>query len=100
MLTELRSRKMAAFFHAADQNKDGVIERADYETLVNNLAELRGWHTDSPEYSKLYDTYMFMWQPMQTLKLTLPEYLNILGNMIDTPEARELNQMSTEPCST
>jgi Ca2+-binding EF-hand superfamily protein len=95
MLSDLRARKMAAFFHAADENKDGVIEYSDYEKLIENLANLRRWQPGSPEYSKLYDAYMFMWQPLQALKLTLPEYLQILGSMIDTPEARDLNRAIT-----
>ncbi len=96
MLTELRARKMAAFFHAADENKDGIIEQADYEKLVENLANLRGWQVGSQEYRQIYDAYMFMWQPMQTIKLTLPEYLDVLAGMIDTPEARELNRVTTK----
>ncbi len=96
MLSDLQARKMAAFFHAADENKDGVIEHADYEKLIENLANLRGWQLGSAEYQRIYDAYMFMWQPMQEVKLTLPEYLHVIGGMIDTPEARELNRSITK----
>jgi juvenile hormone diol kinase len=96
MLSDLQARKMTAFFHAADENKDGVIEYSDYQKLIENLANLRGWQPGSPEYSHLHDAYMFMWQPLEALKLTLPEYLQILGSMIDTPQARDLNRSITK----
>lgn len=91
MLTELRARKMAAFFHAADENKDGVLEYADYEKLLQNVADLRGWQPGTPEYQNLTQAYMSVWQ-QGVAKLTLPEYLAIWEAALAMPQVADMNR--------
>ena len=42
MLTDFQKRKLNALFDLYDVNKDGFVEQADFEHIVQNLANLLG----------------------------------------------------------
>ncbi|MBK8904036.1 MAG: EF-hand domain-containing protein [Anaerolineaceae bacterium] len=77
-------KKLARHFQFRDLNKDGFVERADWEQCARNLAALRGWQPGSAEYEDVMAQHVAMWttfwQPAdqdQDGKVILEEYLHL-----------------------
>ncbi len=64
MLSHLQKRKMTRLFNLFDADKNGVIERVDYETIIQSFAQIRGWQEGSASYNLLYDNFMRLWHKM------------------------------------
>jgi Ca2+-binding EF-hand superfamily protein len=62
MLTEFKKKKLTRVFQLLDVDRNGVIERADYDLAVNNLAAATGVKRDTPEYKKIHAGYMALWE--------------------------------------
>lgn len=62
MITELLKNKLTAFFRAVDVDKNGFVEREDYDKITNNFASIRGWEPGSPDYENLHNKLIFMWE--------------------------------------
>ena len=84
MLSEIMKKKLAKHFQFQDSNGDGFVEKADWERCAQNLAGIREWAPDSPEYkdilAKHIDIWTDNWQPADTDgngKVSKEEYLEL-----------------------
>lgn len=91
MLTDLQKKKLGVLFKALDLDKNGVMERSDYDTLVKNLAAAHGKEPGSPAYQTLHSKQMATWNQVRAFeekkgsgKVTLDGWLKfhdgLLGN--------------------
>lgn len=67
MLTDLRKTKMARLFHVIDADRNGVLDRSDYEIIAGNVAAARGWQPGSPERAALVASYVAVWNELKRL---------------------------------
>jgi Ca2+-binding EF-hand superfamily protein len=81
-LTELQKRKLTRFFEIYDQNHDGVIERADYILLADNVSKAKGFPLDSPLSARIRECMLRVWSNLETIadknrdgSVTLDEFL-------------------------
>lgn len=84
MLSEIMQKKLARHFSFRDLNKDGYVERSDWEQCAKNLAALRGWEPGSAEYEKVMASHVAMWNTFWLPadqdgngKVILEEYLHL-----------------------
>lgn len=84
MASETMTKKLTKHFHFQDLDKDGFVEQSDWEQCARNLAEIRGWSPDSPEYeailTKHVQIWTLFWQPADENndgKVSLDEYLHL-----------------------
>lgn len=64
MLSDWQRRKMTHRFNLQDSNHDGSIDLNDYMRVVDEMAKLRGWSADAPEYSSFRATYHAYWEAL------------------------------------
>jgi len=88
MLSEIMKKKLAKHFQFQDSNKDGFVEKSDWEQCAQNLAEIRGWASDSSEYkailAKHIDIWKTSWLPADTDgdgKVSKEEYLELVEQL-------------------
>lgn len=81
-LTDLQKRKLTRFFTVYDQNHDGVIERADYILLADNISKAKGFALDSPLSARLRECLLRVWSNLEIIadknhdgSVTLDEFL-------------------------
>jgi juvenile hormone diol kinase len=103
MLTELKRLKFIKLFTIYDANDNGVLEKADFERIVKNLGNLRGWQSGTVEYDNLHDRYLFYWQSILELadqnhngRVSLPEWLNYHEKMLGTKEQKDKYEKEVE----
>ena len=84
MLSETMRKKLTIHFHFRDLNNDGSVERSDWEQCARNLADIRAWEPDSPEYDAILAEHVQIWttfwQPADRDndgKVSLDEYLHL-----------------------
>ncbi len=82
-LTDLQKRKLTRFFTVYDQNNDGVIERADYILLSDNISKAKGFALDSPLSGRLRECMLQVWSNLEIIadknhdgSVTLEEFLD------------------------
>ncbi|MCX6050296.1 MAG: EF-hand domain-containing protein [Chloroflexi bacterium] len=61
MLSELRTRKFTTLFGCFDFDKNGVLEKADYEQFAQNLAQAYDLVPGSDQHSAMYNETMALW---------------------------------------
>jgi len=88
MLTEIMFKKLARHFEFIDFDKDGYVEKTDWEQCAHNLASLRDWEPDSAEYnaiiSKHVDIWTNNWLPADTDgdgRVSQAEYLDLADQL-------------------
>lgn len=96
MLSHLQERKMTRLFTLFDADKNGVIEQEDYEAMIQNFAQIRGWEKESADYKLLYNSFMRLWHQMvQGLdknndnQVTLEEFLGDRDQVLHDPSRYE-----------
>lgn len=84
MLSDIMQKKLSRHFYFRDLDKDGFVERSDWEQCALNVAAIRGWQAGSPDYEALMARHLEMWalfwQPAdldQDDKVSLDEYLHL-----------------------
>src|SRR5947209_18721995 len=58
MLTDFQKRKLTALFNLYDVDKNGFVDQADFEQVVQNLATPLRLQPGSPEYTRLHAARM------------------------------------------
>jgi Ca2+-binding EF-hand superfamily protein len=71
MLTELQRQKLPNLFAVHDLNRDGVINRDDFEEYTARIAASRGWGPDSAEYQQLLTHFMTFWSGLEQIALMI-----------------------------
>jgi Ca2+-binding EF-hand superfamily protein len=92
MLTDFQKKKLTTLFKALDMDKNGVMERSDYETIAKNLAAARGKAPGSPEYQTIYSKQMATWNQVRafedkkgTGKVSLEGWFKFHDQMLSQP---------------
>jgi Ca2+-binding EF-hand superfamily protein len=67
MLTDLQRRKLNRMFEMYDVDKNGVVEQADYEQVVKNLASIYALAPKSAELDKVHAQHMDIWSNVRQL---------------------------------
>jgi Ca2+-binding EF-hand superfamily protein len=67
MLSELRTRKFTALFACFDFDKNGVLEKADYEHFARNLAEAYDLLPGTPQHAAMHAETMALWDFIQSV---------------------------------
>ncbi|MEQ9359427.1 MAG: MFS transporter [Coleofasciculus chthonoplastes F2-STO-03] len=85
-----RQRKLKRLFTLLDYDKNGFIERADFEQVVNTIAEIQGLNLGSSEYWLVHSYWIGLGERLQTLmdtdkdgKITAEEWLEYMGRKLD-----------------
>lgn len=65
MLTELQTKKWTRLFQIYDADGNGVVEKADFETIFQTLAQAKKLEVDTPKYDQLHDKFMEDWEHLQ-----------------------------------
>lgn len=93
MLTDFQKRKLTAVFDMYDVDKDGLLEQADYEQIVQNLARSLHYQPGSPEYARLYADHMALWNNTYQLcgapdsqSVTREEYVAALDQLLSNKD--------------
>jgi Ca2+-binding EF-hand superfamily protein len=64
-VSPFQKRKLDRMFSFIDLNGDGVVAREDFTRRVDALARLKGWESDSPEYTRNRDFALEEWQNLR-----------------------------------
>jgi juvenile hormone diol kinase len=67
MLSELRARKYTALFACFDFDKNGVLEKSDYEHFARNLAEAYDLLPGTHQYATMHAKTMARWDFIQSV---------------------------------
>lgn len=62
MLSELRTRKFTALFACFDFDKNGVLEKIDYEHFAQNLSQAYALVPGTTKYAAMYADTMALWE--------------------------------------
>ena len=65
MLTPLQTKKFTRAFHVWDADKNGLVERADFESIVANLGAIRGLVEGSADLADLRRRYLDQWAMLE-----------------------------------
>lgn len=89
MLTDFQKRKLIALFDMYDADKNGLLEQADYEQIVQNLATSLHYQPGSPEYARLYADHLAVWNATYQLcgapgsqRVTQEEYVAAFDQLL------------------
>ncbi|MBH8560800.1 EF-hand domain-containing protein [Nostoc sp. CENA67] len=62
MGSELLNKKMAVLFQGLDVDKNGFVDREDFDQITANFARIRGWEPGSSDYENLHNQLISMWE--------------------------------------
>lgn len=94
MLTELQKKKLTYYFHAFDVDKNGSLEKSDFDKIVNGFAEAYNIAQDSETYSYISSTYGKRWEALAKEadtnadnKVSLDEWLSYQDKLLTDPKS-------------
>lgn len=67
MLSALRTRKFTALFACFDSDKNGVLEKRDYEQFAQNLSQAYNLAPGTAAYAAMYTETMALWDFVHTV---------------------------------
>ncbi|MBR8834915.1 MAG: MFS transporter [Stigonema ocellatum SAG 48.90 = DSM 106950] len=89
-VSKQRQRKMKKLFDLLDHNKNRVIEPIDFEQGFQEIAAIRGWMQDSPDYWIVHSFWIGLQKKMQSLMdtngdgiITMDEWLEYMTSRLD-----------------
>jgi len=66
MVSELRKNKLNYVFDTFfDVNKDGSIERNDFELAIENIAKIRGYKQGDAQYKDVSERFLNIWEKLR-----------------------------------
>jgi len=66
MVSELRKNKLNYVFDTFfDVNKDGSIEKNDFELAIDNIAKIRGYKQGDASYKDVSDRFLTIWEKLR-----------------------------------
>jgi Ca2+-binding EF-hand superfamily protein len=94
MLTELQKKKLTYYFHTFDTDKNGSLEKPDFDKIVNRFAEAYKITEDSETYQYISSIYGKRWEALAKEadtnadnKVTLDEWLSYQDKLLNSPES-------------
>jgi len=66
-MTTLLQRKMTLAFDALDSDRDGILNRADFEAIADRYAQLRGWSPGDAEYKRHHGFMVGWWEELRCI---------------------------------
>ena len=89
MLTPLQQRKLSYLFSLDDADKDGAVERTDFERNADRLATSVGRAPGTPGYDQVRARYLDVWATLERRadtnrdgKVSLDEYLAAYADIL------------------
>lgn len=94
MLTDFQKQKLKNYFDIFDIDNNNVLEKNDFERIVNDVAKTNGWTSDSAEYKNLYHKFVeTRWKTLQKQadtnadqKVSLEEYYQYIEKLLNNPK--------------
>lgn len=93
MLSELRTRKFTALFACFDFDKNGVLEKSDYEQFAQNLSTAYALAPGTAAYTKMYAETIALWDFVHQVadadgdhRITPAEFIQAYGALTDNEE--------------
>ena len=93
MLSELRTRKFTALFNCFNFNKNGVLEKADYEHFAQNLSQAYALTPGTAVYATMHAETMALWDFIHNVadqdgdhRITLAEFIAAYSALTDNDE--------------
>jgi len=90
MLSELQTKKLTYYFHTFDVDKNGVLEKSDFDRIVNGVAEAYNITQDSETYQYISSTYGKRWEALAKEadtnadnKVSLDEWLSYQDKLLN-----------------
>ena len=90
--TTLQKRKWTRLFEVYDADRNGAVEKEDFEAIFHNLARARHLTQEMPQYQQLYAKFMEEWESLQqdadkngNGKIELAEWLKYSERRINSP---------------
>jgi len=66
MVSEIRKNKLNYVFDTFfDVNKDGSIEKNDFEEAIDNIARIRGYNKDDANYKEVQERFLSIWEKLR-----------------------------------
>lgn len=94
MLSELRQRKLTAWFGVVDRDDDGAVARNDFEQQTDLNARSLGLKPQAPEYQKMLSGNMMYWDGLREIcdvdddgRVTLDEWLGGMERFLSEKQA-------------
>ncbi len=94
MLTELQKKKLTYYFHTFDADKNGTLEKSDFDKIVSGVAEAYNITQDSETYSYISSTYGKRWEALAKEadtngdnKVSLDEWLSYQDKLVNDPKS-------------
>ena len=81
MLTDFQRKKHTAVFEIFDVDKNGYVDRSDFDVVVNNLAEMRSVARGSADYTRLSDIWVAVWNGLREVADTNRDQLLVVGKV-------------------
>lgn len=89
MLSELQKKKITKFFHMYDVNGDGIINKADFQKIIDNMSHIKGYKQGSSAYEAFANKYFSLWNELEKLadknsngEISKDEFLQYNENLI------------------
>ena len=96
MLAQMQQRKWYRLFQVYDADRNGVVEKNDFEEIFQNLATARDLTPGSPEYEELHGRFMEDWENLRKdadknndRKVELAEWLEHGDRRVHNRDMRE-----------
>lgn len=90
-MTELQKAKQVHYFNVLDYNGDGTLEKQDFITVADRLAELRGYEDGSSRHTAVRQEILRMWTNARALsgkegkaEITLEDWLAHEQKVLDS----------------
>ncbi len=94
MLSELQKKKLTYYFNTFDADKNGFLEKSDFDKIVNGFAEAYKIKKDSETYQYISSTYAKRWDALvkegdtnADNKVSLDEWLSYQDKLLNDPES-------------
>jgi len=101
MLSELRTHKFTALFACFDFDKNGILEKSDYEHFAQNLSTAYALTPGTAPYATMHAETMALWDFVHNMadkdgdhRVSSAEFIDAYGAMTDNDEIFQQMLMS------
>lgn len=91
MLSPLQELKQTHYFRLVDSDNNGYIEKADWTTIGENLAAIRGLSQDSNEYQGIKNAMTHIWENIRKFADSNNDYRVSLDKWLSFQDEKVIN---------